>query len=123
MVGGRRGLAVEAGAAKEEPGAGDQLGNEEHEQEKKLAQSHEVKMKVARIHENMGHPSTKTLVRILKIGKAKETFIIAAANHRCGACEAQARPKGPLPSRSPPSFVFNGVVGLDVYSYAATGGR
>ena len=39
---------------------------------------------------------------------------LAAARHRCGACEAQKRPAGPIVSRSPTSFVFNDVVGLDL---------
>ena len=35
--------------------------------------------------------------------------------HRCGACEAQKRPAGPIVSRSPTSFGFNDVVGLDLF--------
>ena len=35
--------------------------------------------------------------------------------HSCGACEAQKRPAGPLVSRSRHSFVFNEVVGLDLF--------
>ena len=33
----------------------------------------------------------------------------------CGACEALKRPAGPIASRSPTSFVFNDVVGLDLF--------
>ena len=56
-----------------------------------------------------------TLVRVLRLGGAKRRFILAAARHRCGACEAQKRPAGPIVSRSPTSFVFNDVVGLDLF--------
>ena len=105
--------------ASEEPGQPqDEEGGDE---EKRLSQTAEVKAKVANIHENMGHPSTKTLVRILKTGRAKTRFIIAAAAHRCAACEAQRRPKGPLPSRSPHTYLFNDVVGADVIFIGATG--
>ena len=41
--------------------------------------------------------------------------VLAAAKHICGACEAQKRPVGPIASRSPTSFVFNDVVGLDLF--------
>ena len=54
----------------------------------------------------MGHPSDRTLVRVLRLGRAKRRFILAAATHSCGACEAQKRPAGPLVSRSRHSFVF-----------------
>ena len=62
----------------------------------------------------MGHSSNRTLVRVLRLGGAKRRFI-AAARHERGACEAQKRPAGPIVSRSPTSFVFNDVVGLDLF--------
>ena len=43
-------------------------------------------------------------------------FVLAAAKHTCGACEAQKRPAGPIVSLSPNSFVFNDIVGLDLFS-------
>ena len=63
----------------------------------------------------MGHPSNRTLVRVLRLGGAKRRLILAAARHKCGACEAQKRPAGPIVSRSPNSFLFNDVVGLDLF--------
>ena len=64
----------------------------------------------------MGHPSNRTLVRVLRLGGAKRRFILAAAKHSCGAFEAQKRPAaGPIVSRSPTSFVFNDVVGPDLF--------
>ena len=68
----------------------------------------------------MGHPSNRTLVRVLRLGGAKRRFIPAAAKHSCGACEAQKRPAGPIVSRSPHSFVFNDVVGLDLFFFLNT---
>ena len=44
-----------------------------------------VRRQVARIHENMGHPSNCTLVRVLRLGGAKGRFVLAAAAHRLGA--------------------------------------
>ena len=63
----------------------------------------------------MGHPSNRTLVRVLRHGGAKRRIILAAAKHSCGACEAQKRPAGPIVSRSPTPFAFNDVVGLDMF--------
>ena len=63
----------------------------------------------------MGHPSNRTLVRVLRLGGVKRRFILAAAKHSCGACAAQKRPAGHIVSRSPNSFVFNDVVGLDLF--------
>ena len=60
-------------------------------------------------------PSNRTLVWVLRLGGAKRSFILAAAKHCFGACEAQKRPAGPIVSRSPNSLVFNDVVGLDLF--------
>ena len=57
---------------------------------------------------------------VLSLGGAKRRFILAAAKHSCGACEAQKRPAGPIVSRSPHSFVFNDVVGLGLFFLTRT---
>ena len=89
--------------------------DQEDETEQSLSDSLQTRRQISRIHEYMGHPSNRTLVRVLRLGGAKRRFILAAARHSCGACEAQKRPAGPIVSRSPNSFVFNDVVGLDLF--------
>ena len=89
--------------------------DQENETEQSLSDSLQTRRQISKIHENMGHPSNRTLVRMLRLGGAKRRFILAAAKHSCGACEAQKRPAGPIVSRSPTSFVFNDVVGLDLF--------
>ena len=89
--------------------------DQEDETEQFLSESLQTRRQISKIHENMGHPSNRTLVRALRLGGAKRRYILAAARHRCGACEAQKRPAGPIASRSPNSFVFNDVVGLDLF--------
>ena len=79
--------------------------DQEDETEQSLSDSLQTRRQISRIHENMGHPSNRTLVRVLRLGGAKRKFILAAAKHSCGACEAQKRPAGPIVSRSP-IFVF-----------------
>ena len=75
--------------------------DQEGETEQFLSESLQTRRQISKIHENMGHRSNRTLVRVLRLGGAKR---------RCGACEAQERPAGPIVSRSPASFVFNDVV-------------
>ena len=84
------------------------------EAEQSLSDSLQVRRHIARAHENMEHPSNRTLVRVLRLGGAKRRFVLAAAKNSSGACEAQKRPAGPIVSRSPNSFVFNdvGITGL-----------
>ena len=89
--------------------------DQEDETEQSLSETMQTRRQISKIHENMGHPSNRTLARVLRLGGAKRRFILAAARHRCGACEAQKRPAGPIVSRSPTSFVFNDVVGLDLF--------
>ena len=86
--------------------------DQEDETEQSLSDSLQMRRQILRIHENMGNPSNRSLVRVLRLGGAQHRFSLAAANHSCGACEAQKRPAGPIVSRSPHSFVFNDVVGL-----------
>ena len=80
--------------------------DQEDETEQSLSETLQTRRHISKIHENMGHPSNRTLVRVLRLGGAKRRFILAAARHRCAACEAQKRPVGPIVSRSPTSFVF-----------------
>ena len=89
--------------------------DQEDETEQSLSDSLQTRRQISKIHENMGHPSNRTLVRVLRLGGAKRRFILAAGKRTCGACEAQKRPAGPIVSRSPTSCVFNDVVGLDLF--------
>ena len=89
--------------------------DQEDETEQSLSESLQTRRQISKIHENMGHPSNRTLVRVLRLGGVKRRFILAPARHRCGSCEAQKRPAGPIVSRSPTSFLFNDVVGLDLF--------
>ena len=89
--------------------------DQEDETEQSLSDSLQTPRQISRIHENMGHPSNRTLVRVSRLVGAKRRFMLAAAKHSCGACEAQKRPAGPIVSRSPHSFGFNDVVGLDLF--------
>ena len=66
-----------------------------------VSDSLQIRRQISKIHENMEHPSNRTLVRVLRLGGAKRRFILAAAKHSCGACDAQKRPASPIVTRSP----------------------
>ena len=89
--------------------------DQEDETEQSLSDSLQTRRQISRIHENREHPSNRTLVQVLRLVGAKRRFILTAAKHSCGVCEAQKRPAGPIVSRSSDSFVFNDVVGLDLF--------
>ena len=77
------------------------LDDQEVQTEQSLSDSLQIRGHISKIHENMEHPSNRTLVRVLRLGGAKRRFILAPAKHSCGACDAQKRPAVPLVSRSP----------------------
>ena len=89
--------------------------DQEDETEQSLSDSLQTRRQSSRIHENVGHPSNRTLVRVLRLGGDKRRFSLAAVKHNGGVCEAQKHPAGPIVSRSPNSFVFNDFVGLDLF--------
>ena len=92
--------------------------DQDDEKEQSLSDSLQVRRQNARVYENMEHPSNRTVVRVLRLGGAKHRFVLAAAKHSYGACEAQKRPVGPIVSRSPNSLVFNDVVVLDLVFFS-----
>ena len=63
--------------------------DQDEEKEQSLADSLPMRRQVVKGHENMGYPSNRTLVRLLRFGGAKRRIVLAAAKHRCGVCEAQ----------------------------------
>ena len=90
-------------------------GDQEDETEQSLSETLQTRRQISMIHENMGHPSNRTLVQVLRLGGTKRRFILAAARHKCVACAAQKRPAFPIVSRSPTSFVFKDFVGLEFF--------
>ena len=75
-----------------------------------------VKALVRRLHNNLGHPSTRTLLRILKHAGGSEQALQAASQmeSECDICINRQRPTPALPA-SPEQFLdFNHRVGWDV---------
>ena len=59
---------------------------QDDESEQSVSDSLQVRRQIARAHENMEHPSNRTLVRVLRLGGAKRRFVLAAAKNSIGVC-------------------------------------
>ena len=76
----------------------------------------ELKLAVKRIHVNLGHASTQSMLRALRVSKASEVAIKAVRLFRCPECPRMAEPREPRPSKLPMTDEFNVQLGLDIFS-------
>ena len=67
-----------------------------------------------RLHQNLGHPSTEQLVRILRHSKASSEAIECAKTLQCTTCLNHRAPAPALPANVPSPLAFNDQIGLDV---------
>ena len=67
-----------------------------------------------KLHNNLGHPSTRELIRALKHSNASELADQRASVLQCNVCANQARPQAPLPANTSTATEFNDKIGLDV---------
>ena len=76
--------------------------------------SQSVKRALLRLHNNLGHPSTQDLIRILKHSGASSDAIAQAKDLECTVCQNCRRPYAALPAKATHATVFNEKIGLDV---------
>jgi hypothetical protein len=69
---------------------------------------------IKRLHANLGHPSSRDLLRILKNGGASALATSRAEQFTCDICEARQKPSPPHRSQATRIVEFNDRVGLDV---------
>ena len=100
--------ASDAAPAAEPPCEGDAAEQDDAQQVARVDQA------LKRLHANMGHPSTKDLIRILEHSRASDLAIRRASALQCSICANQQRPSAPLPANASVVKDFNDVVGLDV---------
>ena len=67
-----------------------------------------------RIHQNLGRPPNRGLVRRLKMGGADEAIIRAAEQMTCRTCEKSSKAKTSRPAQPAVVLDFNEVVAVDV---------
>ena len=81
-------------------------GNEITAQEKRMVQ---------RCHVNLGHPTPKEFVRLLKAAGTRDDIVqYALREFECPGCSLEKRPATRLPAATPRTYDFNVVVGIDV---------
>ena len=73
----------------------------------------QVEQLVKKLHNNLGHPSTRSLVRALKNAGANEAAIKAAdaVERNCEICQQRQRPTPSLPANPEPVLDFNHKIG------------
>ena len=67
-----------------------------------------------KLHANLGHPSSRELIRVLKHSGASSHAIERANKLQCSVCMNHQRPSAPLPANTDRAREFNDRVGLDV---------
>ena len=97
----------------------DSLGSETQIQEVLAAEVQDpqrVKVLLKKLHNNLGHPSTRTLVRILKHAGGSEQALKEAeqVEGQCDICQQRQRPTPALPTSPEKPIDFNHRVGWDV---------
>ena len=69
---------------------------------------------VQRLHRNLGHPSTESLVEILESRGASSAVLEAARGYRCVACLRYCKPNKPAPANLKQPTEFGEAVQADV---------
>lgn len=67
-----------------------------------------------RVHQNLGHPPMRELIRHLKIGGAQENVIRAAEQMICKTCESSSKPKPHKVASPVVALDFNEVIAADI---------
>ena len=67
-----------------------------------------------RIHQNLGHPPTRELVRHLRLSGASEGIVRAAEQLVCKTCEKHRRPRPARVAQPQAALDFNQVVAVDI---------
>lgn len=92
---------------------------EEREEERRRIQTavtDEDKMKVTKMHKNLGHPSMDSFVRFLRAGRVREEVIRwTIKEFKCAACQAHTVPKAPRPAVVPKCYRPGVAIGIDLF--------
>ena len=75
--------------------------------------SHEEKQDLVKLHKNLGHPDPRVFSAHLKVQKAPEHVVRAAADFICDACVETQRPRHQRPAKLHSPKEFNDVLGMD----------
>ena len=70
---------------------------------------------VQKLHRNLGHPSTKSLVELLQSRNASEAVIQVAGSYVCAACQRYRKQNQPVPANLSDVERFNQKVQSDIF--------
>ena len=73
-----------------------------------------IGLALKKLHNNLGHPSQASLLRVLKNSGASAEALQRASTFRCQTCEAAKKPADSLPASPAGAEGFNDRVGIDV---------
>ena len=121
-------LAVE-GAEEEQESLGGAEEEDQDEEEEEVARveeassrqvevsvSAEDRVKIRKMHVNLGHPNKASFLRFLRAGRVRQEILQwVAKEFTCGTCQSQAMPKAPRPAVVPRCYAPGVALGLDVF--------
>ena len=102
----------------EEAPAGEEQTAEQpqQQQQQEAAVSREDKMKIQRMHNNLGHPALPSFLRFLKAGRVRQEVVKwVAREFSCPTCKSHELPKAPRPAVVPKCYAPGVAMGLDVF--------
>ena len=73
-----------------------------------------IDLALKKLHSNLGHPSSRELIRVLRHSGASQLAVERAGLLQCSVCANHQRPTAPLPANTDRAKEFNDRVGLDV---------
>ena len=77
-------------------------------------ETRKIDLAIKKLHSNLGHPTLRELVRILKHSGASRAALARARHLQCPVCANNQRPASPLPANTHTVGEFNDKVGIDV---------
>lgn len=92
----------------------DGVPNEKDDPELRSESKRKIDQAIRKMHVNLGHASTKDMVRILRHAGAQEAVLQRVREFRCPLCEARKEPKIPRASAVPKDVAPLRYIGLDV---------
>ena len=88
---------------------------EEQPAEYQLPTETQIKM-VNQYHRNLGHPSRREFLKVLKAAHAKPAVLeYVRREYRCADCDAHTKPQPSRKAAIPRTYEFNRIIALDVF--------
>ena len=84
--------------------------------------SNEDKIRLRKIHANLGHPAPETLARHLRAAKESQMMIDAALDYQCDVCLESTEPRHQRPGKLPEAREFNDMIAVDGFFFKSNSG-